>query len=115
MSVNALLRSTGDVRAIVDSAAGAKYLPGGHLVYESDGRLFAATFDATTLEKGQSRAVVPDIGRTRFGGSWRQSSRGRPYDISATARWPMGWASAPCRASSGETERNDDTDHAGFA
>ena len=90
MSVHALLRSTGEVRAIVESAAGAKYVPGGHLVYESDGKLFAGTFDATTLGKGESRAVVPDIGRTRFGGSWRQSSRGRPYDISANGTLAYG-------------------------
>jgi eukaryotic-like serine/threonine-protein kinase len=90
MSIAAKSPSTDAVQTLVDSAAGAKYLPTGHLTYESDGKLFAMPFNPATLTKGQPRAVIPDIGQTRFGGSWRQSNRGRPYDVSATGTLAYG-------------------------
>jgi len=82
MFIAALPLPAGDVRPLLDPGAGARYVSTGHLVYESEGTLFAVRFDPLTLQKGAARAVVPDIGRTRFGGSWRQSGRGRPYDVS---------------------------------
>ena len=91
MSIAALSLDSGDVHPLpVDSAAGAHYLPSGHLVFESDGRLFGAAFDPETLEMGPPRALVPDIGRTGFGGSWKQSSRGRPFDVSSTGTLAYG-------------------------
>ena len=90
VSVAALRLSSGEVQVLVDSAAGPHYAPTGHLIYESEGKLFAMLFNPGTWQTGQPRAVVDDIGRTRFGGSWRQTSRGRPYSVSASGTLAYG-------------------------
>jgi hypothetical protein len=63
-SVAALSLRTGKVRTVIDSGSRARYLPTGHLIYESEGHLRAVAFDPEQLEKGgASLVVIENVGK----------------------------------------------------
>jgi eukaryotic-like serine/threonine-protein kinase len=77
-SVAALSLETGAVRSLF-SGSRARYLPGGHLVYESEGHLYAIPFDPKRVSsQGASRKMVENaIAPSHF-------SSYADYDVSST-------------------------------
>ena len=54
--------ATSSLRTILESASCARFVPSGHLIYESGGHLLAVAFDPARLQPmGPSRVVVDDI------------------------------------------------------
>ena len=79
-SVVALTLATGVQRTIIPDASCARYLPTGHLVYVSEGRLRAVAFDPRTLTtRGESRVVLEDFAFGRMA-----SGAFADYDTSST-------------------------------
>jgi len=82
VSVVALTLASGQETTIVRDASCGRYLPTGHLVYESQGSLRAALFDPDTLAtRGEARVVLSGV----MVGSAASSSLGtyNDYDVSA--------------------------------
>jgi eukaryotic-like serine/threonine-protein kinase len=74
-------------RTIVESASNARYLPTGHLVYVSDGRLIARSFDVGALAlSGPSAVVVDDLNQNLLISSYAVSPAG-------TLAYFPGWSS----------------------
>jgi eukaryotic-like serine/threonine-protein kinase len=74
---------TGRRKILVEGAAGARYLPTGHIVYAREGILFARQFDlARTEVTGEEVPVVEGVRRPNFFGG---ASPSTPYfDVSPT-------------------------------
>ena len=62
-SIAVLSLGTGEIRNLLNSASHGRYLPNsGHLIYESEGNLVAASFDPKKLEmRGREVAVIEGI------------------------------------------------------
>ena len=83
-SIAAASLRSGEVTTIVRDATRARYVPTGHLVYESGGNLLAVAFDAGTLKtRGTARAVVPGVGKAVWAPTFKSSFTGNAFDISA--------------------------------
>ncbi len=79
-SVVALTLATGVQQTLIPDASCARYLPTGHLVYVSEGRLRAIAFDPRTLTmRGESRVVLEDFAFGRVA-----SGAFADYDTSST-------------------------------
>ena len=66
-SIAALSLRTGEVRTLIQSGWHSRYLPSGHLIYESEGSLYAVPFDPERLAlRGVPRLVINDIGTSIF-------------------------------------------------
>jgi Tol biopolymer transport system component len=77
-SLSALSLQTGELRPLIDSAGGARFLSDGYLVYQSAGNLRAIEFDPDKLEtRGTSNLVAEGVI------SFLVPGRARNYDVSA--------------------------------
>ena len=93
-TIAALSFSSGEIRTLVEGGTCARYSPTGHLVYARGSRLFAVSFDASTLEVSgapmpilESLSTHPFYGPAMFalsnagsllyapGGSWTLAGR----------------------------------------
>jgi serine/threonine-protein kinase len=61
--VDALSLRTGERRTLVENAAGARYLPGGHLLFLRAGKIFVQPFDAARLQMVGSAAPLLEDAR----------------------------------------------------
>jgi Tol biopolymer transport system component len=85
MSIASLSLDSGKVQPLVASGSRPRYLATGHLLYESDGKIFAVAFDPETLQiHGHAIAIVPEVPKSAWWGSWRASTTGAPYGVSSS-------------------------------
>ncbi len=85
-SLAAFSFQTREVRTLVASGSNGRYLPSGHLVYESDGQLWATLFDPRRLETyGPKRSLLTDVGGSWTTDDYKVSSTGTLAYIPASA------------------------------
>jgi serine/threonine-protein kinase len=76
-SVVAFVPGERELRTIIDSAGYARYVPTGHLLYVSQGRLNAAPFDVARLKiRGGATVVIDDVTEDMLKADYAVSSTG---------------------------------------
>ncbi len=85
-SIAAFSFQTREVRTLIASGFNGRYLPSGHLAYESDGQLWATLFDPRRLETfGPTRSLVADMGGSWLADDYEVSSTGTLVYVPASA------------------------------
>jgi hypothetical protein len=76
-------RDSKDLEVLVPSGSRARYVPTGHLLYESERQLMAVAFNVDTLRvEGRPVALFGGLPNAQWWGTFRASTIGRSFDVS---------------------------------